>query len=43
MSTRYNTIQDNIRKNGVSNLSTEELIFFLYYASKDPKLKTIDN
>ena len=42
MSTRYNSIQDNIRKNGVSNLSTEELIFFLYYASKDPKLKTIN-
>lgn len=42
MSTEYNSIQDNIRKNGVSGMTTEQLIFFLYYASKDPKLKTID-
>ena len=42
MSDEFNNIQDKIRLNGVKNISTENLIFYLYYATKNPELKTID-
>ena len=41
MSTKLNSIETNIKQSkSASNLSNEELIFYLYETSKDPQLKT---
>ena len=43
MSTKLNSIETNIKQSkSASNLSNEELIFYLYETSKDPQLKTFN-
>ena len=41
-SERYNNIQNNIKINGISSITTENLIFYLYYSSKNPELRVLN-
>jgi len=41
-SERYNNIQNNIKINGISSITTENLIFYLYYSSKNSELQVLN-
>lgn len=42
MSSKFNRLQDNIRNNGVKSLSTEDLLFYAGFASKNKILQSGD-
>ena len=42
MSTEFNSIQDDLKKKDIKNISSRKLISYLYFASKNPQIKEFD-
>ena len=42
MTSTFNSIEENIRKKDIKDISTEDLIYYLYFKTKNEELKNFD-